>query len=60
MSDIDCAVLNISESGACVLVPLDAEVPETLNLAIDKVGGEHACSVVWRSGSRIGMKFRKT
>jgi hypothetical protein len=52
--DIVCAVLNISNGGACILVPERAEVPQQFRLVID-YGGSHACEIVWRSGNRIGV-----
>jgi hypothetical protein len=55
---IDCAVLNISEAGACILVPEALDLPQSFELTID-FGGVHACEVRWRSGSRLGVTFRE-
>jgi len=52
-----CAILNVSESGACILVPADAALPDTFDLVIDKAAGGFRCRVVWREGARVGLAF---
>ncbi len=54
---LECAVLNVSQHGACVLVPLGSSVEDRFTLFID--GGEdpHHCTVAWRDGSRIGVSY---
>jgi hypothetical protein len=54
---VDCAVLNISQSGACILVPKDAEISERFVLQIDDDRRSCTCKMVWRNGSRIGLTF---
>jgi hypothetical protein len=56
-SDIDCAILDISERGACILVPVGADIPASFELAIDPERTSHACTLAWRAGSRIGVTF---
>jgi hypothetical protein len=56
-SDVDCAILNISETGACILVPASAAIPDVFRLAVDFDPNAYACKVVWRSGNRIGVSF---
>ena len=57
--DIDCAILNISHGGACILVPAAAELPQAFRLTVDFGGGSHVCEVRWRSGSRLGVEFNE-
>ena len=57
-SDIDCAILDISEGGACILVPVGAEIPNSFDLAIDPQRTSHACTLAWRAGTRIGVSFQ--
>jgi PilZ domain len=56
-SPINCAVLNISESGACILVPAGADISETFVLAIDPDRRSRNCRTVWRNGCLVGLKF---
>lgn len=57
-SAILCAILNISDAGACVLVSDPAEIPETFDLMIDPIGSNYTCRVEWRSENRIGVSFQ--
>jgi hypothetical protein len=52
---IDCAVLNISETGACILVPPAVAISDTFELAIDSEEAIRTCSLVWQDGARIGV-----
>jgi hypothetical protein len=54
---VECAVLNVSQHGACILVPVGSRVEDHFALFID--GGEvpHRCTVAWRDGSRIGVSY---
>jgi PilZ domain len=54
---IDCAVLNISRSGACILVPAGAAVSDFFELAIDCEEAPRNCRRVWQDGCRIGVAF---
>jgi len=54
---MDCAVLNVSRTGACLLVPLNAAVPEQFDLTIDNERAVRSCRRVWHDGSRIGLEF---
>jgi hypothetical protein len=59
-SAILCAILNISDAGACILVSDQAEIPETFELEIDPLGSNHTCRVEWRSENRIGVSFQSS
>ena len=53
-----CALFNVGDTGACILVPGGNEVPETFELSIDPVGTTYLCKVAWRSGHRIRVSFQ--
>jgi hypothetical protein len=53
-----CAILNISDGGACILVSNPLEVPDAFNLVTDFDGTIHGCDVAWRAGNRVGVAFR--
>ena len=46
---IDCAVLNISDDGACVLVESAAEIPDAFVMITDHDGMNRACTVAWKA-----------
>jgi PilZ domain len=54
---IDCAIVNISDGGACILLSDPGEIPNVFDLAIDNDGKMRGCRVAWRSGNRIGVAF---
>src|SRR5690349_8990992 len=54
----ECAVLNISKSGACLLVPNARAVPDAFELRLDRETARYACKVVWRSNNRVGITRR--
>ncbi len=53
----DCAILNISNGGAALLVPDLAVVPMTFTLVIDPYGLVRSCQLRWRAGNRVGVQF---
>ena len=56
-NQIDCAILNISQSGACILIPTGAVVSEFFELAIDGENAIRDCRRIWRDSSRVGVAF---
>ena len=56
---LECVLLNISQHGACILVPVGARVEDRFTLFIDGDGGEqpHHCVVAWRDGARLGVSY---
>jgi len=54
---VKCAVLNVSASGACLLVPREVLIPDRFELSVDGGGTSHDCRMVWRKGARIGLAF---
>ena len=53
----DCVVRDISFLGARLAFGSDTDVPDEFELAIDQVP-RRRCSVVWRSETEIGVKFK--
>jgi PilZ domain-containing protein len=54
---VDCAILNVSASGACLLVPNAADLPGSFELAIDGTRGLTRCRVAWRDTHKVGVRF---
>jgi PilZ domain len=54
---LECAIRNISDSGACLQVSTTFGIPANFELVIS--GGERRlCDVVWRTDTRLGVAFR--
>jgi PilZ domain len=54
---VECAILNVSQHGACVLVPVGAKTEDHFTLVVDGSDQAHQCTVAWREGSRIGVSY---
>ena len=54
---IGCSIFDISEGGACILLPPSTDLPGCFELAIANIGALHQCRVVWRQGYEIGVEF---
>ena len=54
---IACAVLNISDGGACVLLPTKTYVPSFFDMAMDHNSTHYECRIAWRYGDKIGVAF---
>ena len=59
-SIVDCAVLDVSERGACILVPDAAAIPTAFGLTIDRTNATYQCCVRWKKRNRIGVSFQST
>jgi hypothetical protein len=57
-SVINCAVRNLSETGACLEVESPMGIPDNFILVIDSETLRRPCVVAWRSMTRIGVAFR--
>lgn len=57
-SGMHCAVLNVSEGGLCLLVASPDAVPDEFELIVDPNGARHSCTVMWKSGSRVGVRVK--
>ena len=53
----DCTVRNASATGALLLVPSSAGMPEEFFLYIDKDGTRRPGEIVWRRDDRLGIRF---
>jgi PilZ domain len=54
---LECAILNVSQHGACILVPVGAKTEDRFTLFIDGSDEARLCTVAWREGSRIGVSY---
>jgi hypothetical protein len=54
-SVIECAIRNLSLTGACLEVADPVGLPERFNLVLDT--NRHPCRVVWREADRVGVEF---
>ena len=57
VTTLDCAILDVSAAGACILVNDIAAVPDTFELIVDPDGSKRSCHVAWRSGNKIGLSW---
>ena len=56
---IDCMLLDISEGGVKLQVRSSAAVPDQFTLLLSRLGTlRRQCTVVWRSGNKLGACFR--
>lgn len=55
---IACAIFDISSNGACILLPKEAELPDSFDLTIDPGGVHHPCELAWKAGHKIGVWFQ--
>jgi hypothetical protein len=54
---IECAIRNMSDTGACLQISTTFGIPTNFDLFIS--GGERrSCQVVWRTDTRLGVSFR--
>jgi hypothetical protein len=54
---IGCTVLNVSMSGAEIIVANAADVPNEFELTFDAARTMRPCRVAWRTENRIGLAF---
>jgi hypothetical protein len=53
----ECAILNVSRHGACILAPAGARIEDRFALFIDGSEEPQYCTVAWRDGSRIVVSY---
>jgi hypothetical protein len=56
-ANIVCAVLDVTDSGACILIPRATDTPAIFDLILDHNEIRHRCTLQWKSGNRIGVSF---
>ena len=54
---VACVLLNMSEHGACILVPVGSKIEDHFSLFVDSDGETHRCTVAWREGARLGVSY---
>lgn len=54
---IDCAVVNVSAGGACLLVADPAAAPGVFDLVVDPGRIRVRCVAVWRHRHHLGVAF---
>jgi hypothetical protein len=53
-----CMMMNVSVSGAKLILPAPTEVPDCFRLVLSRKGGvRRQCEVIWRSEASIGIRF---
>jgi hypothetical protein len=52
---IDCSVLDVSASGACLGLSKDVAIPKRFTLLHGAT--KKKCSLVWKRGYRLGVSF---
>jgi hypothetical protein len=55
-SELDCVILNMSDTGASVRVSNAVEIPDEVYLTIES-GHTVRCRVAWRTRYRLGLSF---
>lgn len=56
-STLPCAVRNLSDTGAQLRMPGGLSPPDTFDLIIELDGLEASCTVMWRKGEDVGVRF---
>lgn len=54
---IDCIIRNLSATGAAIQVGDPASTPSTFQLLIKPEMIKRNCQVIWRSETRLGVRF---
>jgi hypothetical protein len=54
---VDCIVRNLSDTGAAIQLVDPASTPDAFQLLIKPEMIKRTCNVVWRSETRIGVRF---
>lgn len=52
-----CNIVDISESGARIVLETDETLPKRFLLLLASRGGLRDCRQVWRDGSTLGVEF---
>jgi hypothetical protein len=56
-STLPCTVRNVSDTGALIRMPATLSPPDTFDLIIELDGLEASCTVMWRKGEDVGVRF---
>jgi hypothetical protein len=52
-----CTLVDISKSGAKLVIDEVGQIPESFTLRLSRFGRPYSCRVVWRRHDAIGVKF---
>lgn len=52
---LDCAVRNLSDTGACLQVSTTYGIPANFDVVFERV--RRSCRSVWRTDTKIGVTF---
>jgi hypothetical protein len=52
---LDCAVRNLSNTGACLQLSTTYGIPMSFDVVLD--GVRRSCRAVWRTDTKIGVTF---
>ena len=52
---LECRIIDISASGACLEVSTPSAVPQRFEL--HHAGSRKKCNVIWKRGYRVGVSF---
>lgn len=55
----ECAIIDMSSIGACLLVSDTAAIPPTFELTIDSDRKTLRCRVTWKAGGKVGVSFEQ-
>jgi len=55
---VECAVRDLSDEGAKLIVTDHRQIPDSFELLIELDGFEAQCEVVWRRPDSIGVRFQ--
>jgi hypothetical protein len=53
---IDCRIVNVSDTGACLRVATTMGIPDVVYLTMDE-GTMRRCRAAWRSAHRLGVSY---
>lgn len=56
-STLDCAIRNLSDDGALMMLSDAVALPQAFEIEIPSRQRQYAARAVWRSGERIGIVF---
>jgi hypothetical protein len=56
---VDCVIIDISPSGACIASVNGAPLPDTFSLQVDQKNEIAEAAVIWRVENTVGVKFVK-
>ena len=55
---LHCAIVDLSDHGACLEVSMTQELPSEFVLRLTE-GNRRQCQVAWRDHNRVGVEFRQ-